>query len=152
MVQIDGSGAILAEVRCYGHEVILNDGSKIKASDKIVELHLNNDWFKEGHKLYTTATRFTWHMITSFTQDLHVMAKEMDNGIFSNCTALHGRTQLGVIAKRLGFQVNKLPDSLWKKGARFYISGLMQVYGSPRDNFELEEVWFSKRELLRRYQ
>jgi hypothetical protein len=51
-----------------------------------------------------------------------------------------------------------LPNSLWKRFARFYISGLAQVYGPQRSQasrsnepLELEEIWFSKRELLRRY-
>ena len=154
-----GSGAVFAEVRRNnGHAVRLNDGSEIKAGDTIVELHLNNNWFRERHKLNLTTARLARDILLSFAQDLHVLAKELDTGIFSNAVALHGCTHIGSITGRLGFQVEELPDSLWKRFARFYISGLGQVYGPRRSEasrssepIELQEVWFSKRELLRRY-
>jgi hypothetical protein len=52
-----------------------------------------------------------------------------------------------------------MPDSLWKKGARFYMAGLMQVYhlrGGDvpmlRDKaWELKEIWLSKASLLSKY-
>jgi len=154
-----GSGAVLAEVRRNnGHTVTLADGSEIKAGDTIVELHISNNWFRERHKLGLTTARVTRDMLVSFTHDLHILAKELDNGIFSNCTALHGCTHIGVVTRRIGFQVVETPNSLWKRFARFYISGLVQAYGPRRSRtrrsnepLELEEVWFSKRELLRRY-
>jgi hypothetical protein len=136
-----GSGAVFIEIK------------RKKAGDTILELHLNNDWFREKHKLGLTTARLASDMLVSFTHDLRIIAKEMDSGIFSNCAALHGCTHIGAIAKRLGFQVDELPNSLWKRFARFYIYGLIQAYGSPnsKETIELEEVWFSKRELLRRY-
>lgn len=154
-----GSGAVLAEVRRHnGHTVTLADGSEIKAHDTIVELHVNNSWFRERHKLGLTTARVTRDMLVSFRHDLHILARELDNGIFNSCAALHGCTHIGVVAGRLGFQVEQLPDSLWKRFARFYVSGLVRAYGPRRSRtlrsdepLELEEVWFSKRELLRRY-
>jgi hypothetical protein len=79
--------------------------------------------------------------------------------MFGNITALHGSTLLDVAARRLGFQVDKLPDSLWKKGGRFYMAGLMQVYHLRGDKvsrlrekpWELKEVWLSRAALLTRY-
>lgn len=160
VIPLTGGGGILAaEVRRNsGHTVRLNDGSEIKAGDTILELHINNNWFRERHKLNLTTARLARDMLVSFTHDLHILAKELDDGIFSNCAALHGCTHIGAVAKRLGFQVEELPNSLWKRFARFYISGLGQVYGPRRSRpsrtnepLELEEVWLSKRELLRRY-
>ena len=150
---------MFAEVRRNNrHTVTLNDGSEIKAGDTIVELHLNNSWFRKRHKLNLTTARLARDILLSFAQDLHVLAKELDNGIFSNAVALHGCTHIGTITRRLGFQVEELPNSLWKRFARFYRSGLAQVYGPRRspasrssEPIELQEVWFSKRELLRRY-
>ena len=150
---------MFAEVRRHnGRAVTLDDGSEIKAGDTIVELHLNNDWFRQRHRLKLTSARMARDILLSFAQDLHALAKELDTGRFSNAVALHGCTHIGTITGRLGFQVEELPNSLWKRFARFYISGLGQVYGprrSPasRSNapFGLREVWFSKRELLRRY-
>lgn len=154
-----GSGIVVVEVRRNnGHTVTLTDGSEIKAGDTILEIHINNNWFKQRHKLNMTTAHMARQMLVSFTHDLGILAKELDDGVFSNCTALHGCTHVGIAARRLGFQVEKLPNSLWKRFARFYISGLVQVYGPRRSQasrsdgpVELEEVWLSKRELLRRY-
>jgi len=154
-----GSGIMSVEVRHKKRHIFtLTDGSEIKAGDTILELHIHNNWFKERHKLNLTAPHVSRDMLVSFAHDLGILAKEMDNGIFDNVAALHGCTHLGVAARRLGFQVEELPNTLWKKFAQFYISGLVQVYGPrraeafrPDEPLELKEVWFSKRELLRRY-
>jgi hypothetical protein len=154
-----GSGIIVVEVRRNdAHTVRLADGSEIKAGDTILEIHINNSWFKQRHKLNATTARMARDMLVSFAHDLGILAQELDHGVFSNCTALHGCTHIGVIAGRLGFQVEQLPNSLWKRFAQFYISGLAQVYGPRRSDasrpngpLELKEVWLSKRELLRRY-
>jgi hypothetical protein len=154
-----GSGAVFAEVRLNnGRTVTLNDGSEIKAGDTIVELHLNNNWFRQRHKLNLTTARVVRDMLVSFAHDLGILAKELDTGRFSNAVALHGCTHIGAVVGRLGFQVEELPNTLWKRFAQFYVSGLVQVYGPRRSQasrsnepLELEEIWFSKRELLRRY-
>jgi hypothetical protein len=154
-----GSGIVAVEVRRNKrHTFTLTDGSEIKARDTILELHINNNWFKERHKLNLTAPHMTRDMLVSFADDLGILAKEMDNGMFDNVAALHGCTHLGIAARRLGFQVEELPNTLWKRFAQFYISGLVEVYGPRRSEafgsnepLELKEVWLSKRELLRRY-
>jgi hypothetical protein len=154
-----GSGIMLIEIRHNKrHTFTLTDGSEIKAGDTILELHINNNWFKERHKLNLTAPHVTRDMLVSFAHDLGILAKEMDNGIFDNVAALHGCTHLGVAARRLGFHVEELPNTLWKRFAQFYVSGLVQIYGPQRAEafmsnkpLELKEVWLSKRELLRRY-
>jgi hypothetical protein len=154
-----GSGILFVEPRRNsGHAVTLDDGFEIKARDTILELHINNNWFKERHKLNLTTQHIAREMLVSFAHDLRILARELDNGIFANVAALHGCTHLGAVARRLGFQVQELPDSLWKTGAQFYVSGLAQVYGPRRSQafrsnkpFELKEVWLSKRELLKRY-
>jgi hypothetical protein len=154
-----GSGILVVEIRRNsGHAVILADGSDIKAGDAILELHVNNSWFKQRHKLNLTTARMAREMLVSVAHDLGILAKELDTGTFTDVVALHGCTHLGVIAERLGFQVDRLPNSLWKKFAQFYVSGLVEVYGPRRAQafrtngpLELKDVWFSKRELLRRY-
>jgi hypothetical protein len=79
--------------------------------------------------------------------------------MFGDIAALHGNTLLYVAARRLGFQVNELPNSLWKKVACFYMAGLMQVYhlrvggasGLRDKHWELKEVWFSREALINKY-
>jgi hypothetical protein len=159
-LKTDDSGIIRFNLRRYkGPTRLLNDGSEVKARDTIIELHLNNDWFKRRRNLNLRASQSPREFLGCFAQDLHFLAQQVDSGIFGNITALHGSTILHVAARRLGFQVDELPDSLWKKGACFYMAGLMQVYhlrgegilGLREKTWELKEVWLSRATLLTKY-
>ncbi len=159
-LKADDSGIIRFNLRHYkGPTRVLNDGSKVKTGDTIIELHLNNNWFKGRRKLNLKASQSPREFLGCFAQDLHLLAQQVANGMFGNITALHGSTILHVAARRLGFQVDELPDSLWKKGARFYMAGLMQVYhlrgdevsGLREKPWELKEAWLSRTALLTRY-
>jgi hypothetical protein len=142
-----------------GPTKVLNDGSEVKTGDTIMELHLNNAWFKRRRKLNLKASQSPREILYCSAQDLQFLAQQVASGRFGNITALHGITLLYVAAGRLGFQVDELPDSLWKKGARLYMAGLMQIYHLRGDevtelrqkSWELKEVWLSKAALLSRY-
>lgn len=154
------SGIMRFNLRHYkGPTRVLNDGSKVKTGDTIVELHLNNAWFKRRRNLNLSASQSPREFLGCFAQDLRILAQQIASGMLGNITALHGSTILHVAARRLGFQVDELPDSLWKKGARFYMAGLMQVYhlrgdevsGLREKPWELKEIWLSRAALLTRY-
>jgi hypothetical protein len=159
-LKADDSGIIRFNLRHYkGPTKILNDGSEVKTGDAIIEIHLNNAWFKKRRKLNLRASQSPREFLGCFAQDLHLLAEQVASGTFGDITALHGSTILHVAARRLGFQVDELPDSLWKKGARFYMAGLMQVYhlrgdevsGLREKSWELKEAWLSRAALLTRY-
>jgi hypothetical protein len=159
-LKADDSSIIRFNVHHYkGPTKVLNDGSELKTGDTIVELHLNNEWFKGRRNLNLNASQSPREFLGCFAQDLHLLAQQLANGMFGNVTALHGITVLDVAARRLGFQIDELPDSLWKRGARFYMAGLMQVYhlrggdvsGLREKPWELKEVWLSKAALLTMY-
>jgi hypothetical protein len=159
-LKADDSGIIRFNLRHYkGPARVLNDGSKVKTGDTIIELHLNNAWFKRRRNLNLRASQSPRKFLGCFAQDLRILAQQIASGMLGNITALHGSTILHVAARRLGFQVDELPDSLWKKGARFYMAGLMQVYhlrgdevsGLREKSWELKEVWLSRAALLTRY-
>jgi hypothetical protein len=159
-LKADDSGIMRFNLRRYkGPVKVLNDGSEVKTGDMIIELHLNNAWFKGRRKLNLKVPQAPREFLGCFAQDLHFLAQQVAGGMFGNITALHGSTILHVAARRLGFQVEELPDSLWKKGARFYMAGLMQVYhlrgdevsGLREKPWELKEVWLSRATLLTKY-
>ena len=159
-LKADDSGIIRFNLHRYkGPIKVLNDGSEVKIGDTIMELHLNNAWFKRRRSLNLSASQSPREFLGCFAQDLHFLAQQIASGMFGNITALHGSTLLHIAARRLGFQVDELPDSLWKKGARFYMAGLMQVYhlrgdevsGLREKPLELKEVWLSRAALLTRY-
>jgi len=160
-LKADSNDIIRFSLRHYkGITRVLDDGSEVKAGDTIMELHLNNEWFKRRRKLNLSASQSPREFLGCLTRDLHFLAEQVARGTFgNNIAALHGSTILHVAARRLGFQVDELPDSLWEKGARFYMAGLMQVYhlrgdevsGLKEKPWELKEVWLSKAALLSKY-
>ncbi len=128
-LKADDSGIIRFNLHHYkGSTRILDDGSKVKTGDTIIELHLNNAWFKRRRNLNLSASQSPREFLGCFAQDLRILAQQIVSGMFGDIAALHGITLLYVAARRLGFQIDELPDSLWKKGACFYMAGLMQVY------------------------
>jgi hypothetical protein len=159
-LKADDSGIIRFNLCHYkGPTRVLDDGSEVKTGDIIIELHLNNAWFKRRRNLNLSASQSPREFLGSFAQDLCLLAQQIASGMFGNVTALHGITLLHIAARRLGFQVDELPDSLWKKGARFYMAGLMQVYhlrgdevsGLREKTWELKELWLSRAALLTKY-
>jgi hypothetical protein len=159
-LKADGSSIVSLDIRHYkGRTVALNDGSKVQTGDTIIELHLNNAWFRRRRKLNIKAPQALREIRGCFEQDLRLLAQQVVNGKFEGVAALHGSTLLHAGAKRVGFQVEELPDSFWKKGSRFYMAGLMQVYhlrenemsGLREKPWELKEIWLSRAALLTRY-
>ena len=159
-LKADGSGIICLEVRRYrGPSRVLDDGSQVKTGDTIIELHLNNAWFERRRKLGLRSSQSPREFLGSFAQDLRFLAQQVASGRFGDITVLHGTTLLHVAARRLGFQVDELPNTLWKKGAHFYTVGLMQVYhlrgdevpGFKDKSWELKEIWLSRATLLTQY-
>lgn len=159
-LRADGSSIISIELRRYnGNYITLDDGSNIKAGDQIIELHMNSAWFKRRREDNLEAWQSPWKVLHCLAQDLNFLAKQIANGPFSKSIALHGCTLLHNGARRLGFQVQELPDSLWNKCARFYMAGLMRAYHLPTvrhlETFgrspELKEVWLSRETLLKAY-
>jgi len=132
----------------------------VQAGDTIIELHLNNEWFRRRRRLNLSASQSPREFLGSLARGLRLIAQKMASGTFgSNVVALHGSTVLHVPARRLGFQINELPDGLWKRVTRFYMTGLMQVYhlrgdevpGLREKPWELKEVWLSRAALLSKY-
>jgi len=159
-VRADGSGIIRFNIHRYkGPTKLLNDCSEVKYGDRIIELHLDNAWFKRRRTLYLSVPRSPREFLSCFAQDLQILAQQISSGTFGDIAALHGSTLLYIAARRLGFQVDELPDGLWKKGARFYMAGLMQVYhlrgdrvlGLREKTWQLKEIWLSRAILLSKY-
>jgi hypothetical protein len=159
-LKADPSNIVSLDIRQHkGGTITLNDGSKVETGDTIIELHLNNAWFKTRRKLDIKVSQSPREILGCFEQDLRFLAQQMVNGKFEGAVALHGITLLHAGAKRLGFQVEELPPSLWKKGASFYLAGIMQIYHLRGDKvsrirekpWELKEVWLSRAALLTRY-
>jgi len=77
-LRADGSGIVSLDVCHYnGHAIVLNDGSEVKTGDTIIELHLNNAWFKRRRKLNLRASQSPREFLGCFAQDLHFLAQQV---------------------------------------------------------------------------
>jgi len=156
-LKADSSSIISLDLRRYNSRpIMLNDGSEVKTGDIIIELHMDNAWFKSWRKLDTKASHSLWEIPWCLKQDLRFLAQQVVNGMYKDVVALHGCTFHDKEAKRLGFQVKDLADTLWKKASYFYIAGLMLRAGKKESKLkkrplELKEAWLSRAALLTRY-
>jgi len=156
-LKADSNSIISLNFRRYNSRpVTLDDGSEVKTGDTIIELHMDNAWFKNWRKRDTKASHSLWEIPRQLKQDLYLLAEHIVNGVYKDVVALHGYTLHDKEAKRLGFQVSDLPDTLWKEASYFYIAGLMLRAGKNESKLkkrpsEIKEIWLSRAALLTRY-
>lgn len=160
---LGGSGSIICvELRRHkGHTVKLSDGCEVKHGDPVIKLHLDNAWIAErrqpGPALQTAG--LPRGVIHCFKESFRLLAAQVANGRYGEVIAVYGWTILHAGARRLGFQVIDLPNSLRIRLAHFYIGGLMRLYHirgrerykPSRESLQIKAVWLSKAELLRIY-
>jgi len=156
----DGTAIICLDLRRYnGPTITLDDGSKVRTGDRIIELHMNDAWFERRRKPNSTTSESPWEILGGLRLDLCFLAQQMVDGMFEDVVALHGSTLLYVGAARLGFQVEEIPDTLWKKVAFVCMARLLQVHHLRAGKvsrlrarpLELKEIWLSRAALLDRY-
>ena len=158
----DKTGIINIEHRRHrGLPVRLDDGTTVNPGDPLLELHLNNAWFRHHRRNLADADgEVRWRTTSAFAEDLRYLARQMqEGGPNTEITALHGRTTLSPQAKRLGFTVVALPHRLRQRLTMFYLNGLRRIYyfgkgkgyAKHRKPPILNEVWMSKSRLLERY-
>lgn len=157
----DKTGAINVELRRYrGRPLELDDGGEIKPGDLVIEVHLSNAWVVHRIKATNSPAEAIWELTSAFSDDLKYLAQQLVEGKFSpEIKAIHGVTLLHAVARRVGFTVLELPDSLWKRLTWFYLSGLMQTYnlrGAERlaagaKPLVVKEMWMSRLKLLEKY-
>lgn len=158
----DKIGIIGIELRRHrGQPIPLDDNTLIIPGDLLIKLHLNNRWFLHNReKLTDSAGEVRWRVSSAFTNDLRYLARQLAEGRFpADVNALHGMTTLYSPARRLGFTVVELPESLRKRLTTFYLSGLRRIYyfgkgkeyATQRKPLALKEIWMSKSRLLEKY-
>lgn len=155
--QIPGSHHDILRVRFapyQGESRTLPDGTEIRPGMIVGELHCNNQALLEltvhGRNVYRAAR-----------DDLHCLADWIAQpGFDVNVEALFGVTMIARAAARLGFSVLALPRTLRRRLDRMFMIGLLVLYtpdglsrvnrGSTVRSYP-QEVWLSRRELMRRY-
>lgn len=155
-------GIILIELtRHKGGTIKLSDGCVVKDGDRVIKLHLDNEWIAERRRsgLRTGTTALPRGVVRCFRDGFRLLAAQVADGSYGNVVAVCGWTVLHSGARRFGFQVFELPRTLRTKLAQFYITSLMKFYNirgqnkckATREGLKVKAVWLSRDELLKIY-
>jgi peptidoglycan-N-acetylglucosamine deacetylase len=153
-------GIFCVEVRRHkGRPVKLEDGCEVKPGDHVIKLHFDNVWINEKPKSSAGSGKrvFPRGFVSYSKEGLQLLAAEVAEGKYGSIVAVYGWTAFYAHARRLGFQVIDLPNTLRIKLARLHVTALMQSHSIPwlkrysasRRSVEVKAVWFSRAELLR---
>jgi hypothetical protein len=157
---LERDSIICIEVRRHkGCPIKLGDGFEVKPGDPVIKLHLNNAWIAERRRSSSGSGRrgFPRGSVYYFKEGLQLLAQKVADGKYGGIVAVYGWTAFHAHAKRLGFQVIDLPNTLRIKLARLHITALMQAHQIPwlrrhtpsRKPVKIKAVWLSRADLLR---
>jgi hypothetical protein len=157
---LERSSVICIEVKRHrGGTIKLKDGSEIGPGDPVIKLHFNDAWIAE--RLWSNSGSgtigFPRGFLYYFKDGLQLLATEVANGKYGGVVAVYGWTAFHAQARRLGFQVIDLPNTLRIKLARLHIAALMQSHQAPRfrkhissgKSVKVKAVWLSRAALLK---
>jgi hypothetical protein len=139
----------------HGDAFELPDGTHIARGDPVGEFHVNN------RSAVDLVRNSRWDLVTRCREDLLALAIWVESPDFPpEIQAFYGVTLLGRGAARLGMTIRPRPVALYRRFERMYMRGLLLIYsyegqhrfnrGETRSIYP-EEVWLTRKELLRRY-
>jgi hypothetical protein len=157
---LERNSIICVEVRRHkGAPIKLEDGCEVKLGDPVIKLHFNDAWINEKQRSSPGLGRkvFPRGFVSYSKEGLQLLAAEVADGKYGGIVAIYGWTAFDTHAKRLGFQVIDLPNTLRIKLARLHVTALMQThqiswfrkYTTSRKSVKVKAVWLSRAELLR---
>ena len=157
---LERNSLICVEVRRHrGQSITLEGGCEVRPGDPVIKLHFNDAWINEKMRSNSGLEKrvFPRRFVSYSKEGLQLLAREVDDGKYGDIMAVYGWTAFYTHARRLGFQVIDLPDTLRIKLARLHIAALMQAHRVPwltkltpsRKSIKVKAVWLSRAELLR---
>ncbi len=157
---LERNSVICVEIKRHrGSPVKLEDGSEVRPGDPVIKLHFNDTWIAE--RLWSSSGSgtigFPRGFIYHFKDGLLLLATEVADGKYGSIVAVYGWTVFYAHARRLGFQVIDLPNTMRIRLARLHIAALMQSHQAPRfrrhissrKSVKVKAVWLSRAALLR---
>jgi hypothetical protein len=149
---LERNSIISVEVRRHkGAPIKLENGCEVKPGDPVIKLHFNNAWINEKQRSSPGSGRkvFPRGFVSYSKEGLQLLAAEVADGKYGGIVAIYGWTAFHTHAKRLGFQVIDLPNTLRIKLARLHITALMQThqiswfrkYTTSRKSVKVKAVW-----------
>ena len=157
---LERDSIICIEVRRHkGYPIELEDGCEVGPGDPVIKLHFNDAWIADRLRSSSGSgiRDFPRGIFYYFKDGLQLLATEVADGKYDGIVAVYGWTVFHAHARRLGFQVIDLPNTLRIKLARLHIAALMQSHHVPwfkrhitsRKSVKVKAVWLSQAALLR---
>lgn len=140
-----------------GERKKMNDESWIEPGDRLGILHFNRECFSAGgtsaRDYVRSGLRFRRLIMASFTQ---LAARIQDDPELREVQALHGISWLPPHGEKVGFMIEKVPDSLVNRVRKFYFRLLLKAFFpvlAARENHRLEPhaFWMTRQNLINNF-
>ena len=154
---IPGGSGVLHWVagRHRGADVQLADGRCVHSGAPILKLHVAN--VNTHRTLRRAGNGYAWAASAAIRQDLRALAHAADAGLLPEFASLWGLTLFGPAARRYGFEIHPVPDTViyrllgtWQRALRAAFHPTRRL--RRRSGQQLPSVpWMSREALLARY-
>lgn len=140
--------------RFAGQRTAMNDGTWLEPGDHLAILHFNHDCFSEIHNhsggYARGALRFRKLLLLSFCQ----LAKRVaQDARFTHVRAFHGISWLPPHGKKIGFMIERLPNTLLNHLRKFYFRILLKTFfpvlASRNRPTHPHAYWLTRKNLLK---
>jgi hypothetical protein len=137
-----------------GERRLMNDDTWLEPGDRLAILHFNHECFStpstNPREYARAALRFRRLLVKSFTQ---LAARFESEAKFNEIKALHGVTWIAPHGEKVGFMIERLPDSWLNRGRQFYFRLLLKTFFpalAARENTRLQPhaFWLTRNNLL----
>lgn len=135
----------------------MNDGTWLEPGDKLGIIHFNRECFSapgtSARDYARSGLRFRKLIIASFTQ---MAVKMQTDPELREVKALHGISWLPPHGEKVGFMIEKVPDSFVNRVRKFYFRLLLKTFFpvlAARENQRLEPhaYWMTRNNLIKHF-
>ncbi|UQZ35698.1 polysaccharide deacetylase family protein [Paenibacillus sp. PK3_47] len=111
-----------------GEPVMMDNGELLNKGDKVIELHIDNRQLFELGVHSRSSAQLAIRMIRRMEKDLPVLAGRIAGDLdLAEAKALYGVSMINRGPEKFGFMVLDLPDGLFARSTKFYLSILLSV-------------------------
>ena len=111
-----------------GERKLMNDGTWIEPGDKLAILHFNRECFSQGGTGARDYARSALRFRRLITASLAHISQRMNDEKFKDVKALHGVSWLPPHGEKLGFMIERLPESWLNRVRKFYFRVLLKAF------------------------